>query len=131
MVGAARLSQGFNDDMIIWRGWGILTVLIVVLVGGAVVAVTGPLLVGSGRYAGLALTAGLLAAAAVNWGVGRRLNGRPGRELVDAATGERVVLRRSHELFFVRMEWWSVLLVAVAVVSLLAVIFGQGPVVKG
>ncbi|TPG41470.1 hypothetical protein EAH89_28715 [Roseomonas nepalensis] len=116
--------------MIIWRGWGILTIPIVALTGGLVVAILHNLMAGTGRYAGLALTAGLLTAAAVNWFVGRRLNRMPVRELLDPATGERVIVRRSHDLFFVPMQWWSLLLLAAALVSLFAIFFGASPVVK-
>ena len=116
--------------MVIWRGWGILTIPIVILIGGLVVAVLNNLLGGTGRYAGLALTAGLLAAAVVNWFVGRHLNRTPARELVDPATGERVVIRRSHDLFFVPMQWWSVLLVVAALVSLFAILFGADTALK-
>ena len=116
--------------MLIWRGWGILTIAIVALVGGAVVVISNALLAGTGRYMGLALVAGLLAAAVVNWFVGKRLNRGPARELVDEATGERLVLRRSHDLFFIPMQWWSVLLIAVAFVSLFAVLFGADPTLK-
>ena len=116
--------------MIIWRGWGVLTIAIVVLVGGLVTAISFNLLKETGRFVGLAFTAGLVAAALVNWFVGRRLNSAPGRELMDPATGQRVVLRRSHDLFFVPMEWWSVLLLIGALISFFAVLFGSEPTLR-
>lgn len=111
--------------MIIWSGWGILTVVIAVLVGGGVTALLFPAFeaLGLHRISGLAVMLGLLAAAAANWVVGRRLNTRPGQELVDKATGQTVVLRRTHSLFFIRMEWWSVPLAIVAAIVLYAVVF--------
>ena len=128
--GSLPASVDRYESVIIWRGWGILTIPIVILIGGPVVAILNNLLAGTGRYAGLALTAGLLAAAAVNWFVGRRLNRTPARELLDPVTGERVVIRRSHDLFFVPMQWWSVILVAAALVSLFAILFGAEPAMK-
>ena len=116
--------------MIIWRGWGVLTIAIVVLVGGLVTAISFNVLKETGRFVGLAFTAGLVAAALVNWFVGRRLNSAPGRELMDPATGQRVVLRRSHDLFFVPMEWWSVLLLIGALISFFAVLFGSEPTLR-
>ena len=116
--------------MIIWRGWGVLTIAIVVLVGGLVTAISVNVLKETGRFVGLAFTAGLVAAALVNWFVGRRLNSAPGRELMDPATGQRVVLRRSHDLFFVPMEWWSVLLLIGALISFFAVLFGSEPTLR-
>lgn len=96
--------------MVIWSGWGILTVLITALVCGTVSVAGAALLATMGYqgWTGLAFGLGLLAAAAVNWWVGRRLNGGPGRVLTDQATGQTVVLRRRHSLFFIPMQWWSV-----------------------
>ena len=116
--------------MIIWRGWGILTVVILALVGGGVTLAAGKLLESNGANVGYGFVLGLVAAAAANWILGRRLNGRPVRELVDAQTGERVVLRTSHSLFFVPMQWWSVLMVLAAVVALSAMLFGGDGSVK-
>ncbi|WP_338661478.1 hypothetical protein VQH23_14650 [Pararoseomonas sp. SCSIO 73927] len=110
--------------MIIWRGWGILTVVILALVGGGVTLAAGTLLESQGAHVGYGFVLGLVAAAAANWVLGRRLNGRPARELVDARTGERVLLRTSHSLFFVPMQWWSVLMIAAAVLAFLAMLFG-------
>jgi len=116
--------------MIIWRGWGILTVVILALAGGLTVAAAGKAIEAAGGNVGYAVVLGLLVAAAVNWVVGRRLNGRPARELVDVRTGERVTLRASHALFFVPMQWWSVLMLLVALVALSAILFGGDAGVK-
>ncbi len=104
--------------MVIWSGWGILTVLIAALVGGTF-SVGGTALLetaGLHRWSGLAVGLGLLAAA-VNWWVGRRLNGRPGRRLTNQATGQTVVLRWHHSLFFIPMQWWSVPLAIAGVLA--------------
>lgn len=72
--------------MIIWSGWGMLSALI-----------TGAALVGSvlldpalARW-GIPTPTGVvlvwLVAAFANWRLGKGLNGRPGRELVDPRTG--------------------------------------------
>ena len=110
--------------MVIWSGWGILTVLIAALVCGTFSAGGVALfdMAGLHRWSGLAFGLGLLAAAAVNWWIGRRLNSRPGRMLTDQATGQTVVLRRRHSLFFIPMQWWSVPLAVAGVLMLLAVV---------
>ena len=97
--------------------------VIAIVVGGLTTALTtiGLEKAGLNQWTGLGLVAGLLAAAVVNWFVGIRLNNRPGRELIDAKTGERVVLRRRHSLFFVPMQWWSVPLAAGAVIAFVSV----------
>ncbi len=108
--------------ILIWSGWGILVLPIVFVTSVAVGALLQLALIGIGRpeLAFLAFSAGLLAAAAVNWQVGRRLNSRPGHELLDPKTQERVVLRRVHRLFWIRMEYWSVPVALAALVPLLA-----------
>ena len=102
--------------MIIWNGLGILVPVIafaILLLTQAVAdAVTGV----EGYYSAHSAlqTAALLAAAAVIWFLGRYLNGKPGRRLVDRETGEEFVMRPRHALFWVKMEYWAVVLVAFA-----------------
>jgi hypothetical protein len=104
--------------MIIWRGFGIL----VVVIAGAALVLTqllGNALFGSGTYEGHSGPLGTLAlllAAAIVWPLGRALNRRGARTLVDPATGQRVVLRPNHSLFFLPMEYWAPILGAGAVV---------------
>ena len=112
--------------MIVWSGWGVLVIVIAVVVGGGLSALLGvgfraaglPQLIAAAPFLGLAV------AAAVNWVVGRRLNTRPGREMIDTATGRTVILRRRHSLFWIPMEWWSVALGLLAVFLLVAVVSG-------
>jgi hypothetical protein len=97
--------------MIIWQGWGILTVLILVAGPALGFGLLG-LALGPKPPAlafGLASIAVVLLAGAANWWLGRRLNGAPGRELIDARTGEHVVLKRRHALFWIPMQYWSAL----------------------
>jgi hypothetical protein len=108
---------------IIWSGWGALTILIL---GGVSIAVGGLLqlifaALGVPQLAFLAFSAGLFAAAAANWLLGKRLNGKPGRELLDPKTGERVLLRKRHSLFWLRMEYWSIPVAITGFVPLLAI----------
>ncbi len=114
--------------MIIWSGWGILTPLIFIL--GTV-----PVTLGiealmralNGQPGGtVPLGFGLLGGAALNWVVGRKLNSAPGRDLVDPANGEVVRLRRSHSLFFIKMEWWSILAAVLAVVWIVSGLLARG-----
>lgn len=108
---------------IIWNGWGILTILIVVLVSGLVTMALDLALTAMGATEGFERTAfaiGLFAAAAVNWYAGKHFNDAPGRELVDPKTGQLLVLKPRHDLFFIKMQYWSVLVVIAGVLVLLA-----------
>ena len=74
--------------LFIWSGWGIVVIPVVVGTAVAVGAVGGLALraLGHPELTFLAISLGLFAAAAANWIVGRRLNGRAPRELIDPAT---------------------------------------------
>jgi hypothetical protein len=94
---------------ILWRGVGFLVLVLAIgCVWGAQYL--------TGRFAGGAywvhngwpLMAGMLVAAALSWLIGRRLN-KPARKDADP--------RRpwTHDLLFIRMEWWAFPLAALAV----------------
>jgi len=88
--------------MIIWRGWGVLSVVIAAACFFAF-GYLGHLTIGSKSGAQFGVAIGLVIAAVVNWFVGRSLNS--GRRETKAN-----VLNR-HSLFFIPMEWWSVAMV--------------------
>src|SRR5690242_3530938 len=103
--------------MIIWRGFGFLVVVIGI---GAVVIADAicNLATGNGEFAKahnwprcLAL---LLAAVAV-YLIGRHLNHKPGRAVIDKATGREIILKRTHSLFFIPMEYWAFAFAAISV----------------
>jgi hypothetical protein len=103
--------------MILWSGWGILTLLFA-LGGAALRGALHGLVPALSDHAAIAI--GLLAGAAVNWWVGIRLNSQPGRELVDPKTGGKVILKRRHTLFWIPMQYYSALLVLIATVAVFA-----------
>src|SRR5471030_1836595 len=92
---------------VIWQGWGILSILIPVLC----------ILPFVGLPNGLVLGVGLLVGAAVNAYVGHRLNNQPGKTYIDKDTGGEVIFRKKHTLFFVPMQYLSVLWVVMGVFS--------------
>jgi hypothetical protein len=54
------------------------------------------------------------------WFLGRFLNHRPGRVLVDKATGQEVTLRPNHHLMFIKMEYWGPIFFAIGLCVLFA-----------
>jgi len=58
-----------------------------------------------------------LAAIAVYF-LGRYLNTRPGRIVIDKITGKEIELKRIHSLLFLRFEYWGFILAAVAIAIL-------------
>ena len=87
--------------MVIWRGWGILSLVIGVLGG-----LLGVLLHGV-MPARLAGALGLTLAAVVNFFVAQALN-KPRRE----AYADNL-----HSLFWIPMEWWSVPMLVLALLG--------------
>ena len=96
--------------MLVWRGLGILVLLIAggAMVGGQFAAEKA---FGAGYWQQNAwpAAAAVLVSGAACWFLGRRLN-KPARK--DAGDHRRAW---THDLFFVRMEWWAFPLAAVAV----------------
>lgn len=64
----------------------------------------------------------LVISAALVWLMAKGLDRRPGRVVIDKATGQEVTLRSSHDLFFVPLRVWPAILVVLGIAMLL---FGQ------
>jgi hypothetical protein len=60
--------------------------------------------------------AALWIAAALVYAVSLWLNRAPGRVMIDKATGEEVVLKKNHSLFFIRVRYWPYILLGLGVV---------------
>ena len=87
--------------MIIWSGWGILSV---------VFAVVGIVVGGIAGAAGGALVGGVVgggAAAVLNHFVAKALG--TGKIMIDPATNQQVMLKKSNSLFFIPMSWFTVI----------------------
>jgi hypothetical protein len=92
---------------LIWRGWGILAILIPLVALGLGAVIGMAIAPSNGAAAGVVTAIFGLAGSATVWVVGERLNGAPGRLLVDPATGEKLILRSTHTLFWVPLQWWA------------------------
>lgn len=98
--------------MIIWKGFGILVlviaVLCVVIVQLIANGVTGNPQYGDTHHwvSGLAL---MISAIPIYF-ISRYFSTRPGRVVIDKATKRELVIRRTHSLFFIPMEYWAIIL---------------------
>ena len=94
--------------MVIWQGFGIIIPFVVVLMTQGFIFVAEKLS-GPGAYdanplwpsVDLGLTAILITA------LGMYLRRRGARVVIDKETGQELVLRSKHSLFFVPMEYWG------------------------
>jgi len=90
--------------MIIWSGLGFLPV--VFLIGSFFLFNTN-----TDRQLAFAFIVSGCASGLLGW----YLRTRPGRVLIDKQTGQQVVFRHSHSLFFVPMFYWGPVFIAAGV----------------
>ncbi|MBP1851064.1 hypothetical protein [Rhizobium halophytocola] len=103
---------------VIWRGWGILVIL-----GAALGALTGGLILSFAQsmmpsglepgFLGLFATCGTVFSAML------LENADEGRAMIDAQTGERLVLKRDDSLFFIPVRYWSWIMGSITVILFL------------
>lgn len=88
----------------VWSGLGFLVVPIVFVTSMAVTLLLERLLgaIGHSEWLTAAIALGIFSGAAANWFIGRKLNSKPPRELVDPKTQETVLLYKRHKFFWVR-----------------------------
>ncbi len=60
----------------------------------------------------------LIISAVIVFVLAQLLAARPVRELVDKATGQDVVLRQRHTMFFVPMRYWAILWAVIGIGSI-------------
>ena len=95
-------------------GYGLLTLVIApatAILTGVVASHVLTVQPGAERefWTSIAACAGFVAGSGLNWVVGRRLNGRGPRQVLDPEL--RLPIRvepRRHELYWIPMEYWSV-----------------------
>ncbi len=110
--------------MIIWSGFGFVVAVFVLAASLFCNAIVDASL-GAGYYSAHHWTIGIsmLLAGALCALYGLKLRKGGSRELVDAQTGERVVLRRSHTMFFIPVHLWAFVLGAIGIALLVAELF--------
>ncbi len=100
--------------LIVWRGWGLGTVLSVITGLGGVATL-------AQHFPGMpawATNAGCwLAAAAVNAAFALYLESHRFHRHTDAATGEVLLQRRQDDLFFIPVRYWTIIFLGLAVLS--------------
>lgn len=107
--------------MIVWTGLGILT-LIVCGLGTLIIS---SILEYFGVPSGLSTSIGFFISAILNWFLGKKLNGQKGKILKDEKTGELFEYKEKHTLFWIPMEYLSVVYVIVAIIYFVEYLKGQ------
>ncbi len=102
--------------LIIWKGWGFLAV--VIPLAFMVLGQFGfDFIYDKGFYsAHSSWTAPLvsLLSTPLIYFVGNKLNNKPGRLLIDPETNEQVILKNTHDLFWIPLQYWSFIVGAIS-----------------
>ena len=108
---------------IIWKGYGFLVPFIAVAIVGVVSVVFWSLFPKT-VFIGPCL--GCFLAAAAIWIIGNKFNSpAKNRVLIDKQTGQEILFKPDHSLFFIKMQYWAFLVGVAGVVILLAMIFAK------
>jgi heme A synthase len=95
--------------LFIWKGKGLWVFVII----GICLVITGSFFASLAHHRSI----GLLLAALVNWFVGKNLNKNTKRDLIDEKTKEKITIDNSHTFFFINMEWWSIILIILGILT--------------
>ncbi len=98
---------------LVWRGYGILVPIVVIVAFFALVLINQSL----GLPDALIIFLTGLLPGAFLWWFGRKVNDPSKDRIVqDVATGEMVRLKSRHDFFWIKIEHWAVVLVVAALV---------------
>lgn len=111
-----RAKSVEGTEVIVWRGWGVLALLIAAA-GGGLGTGLGVALGGATDHANVGTGVGLMVAAVVIWIVGKRMNAP--RLGFDSITGQPVVYRNQHALLFIPMQFWGPIAGAAGIAALI------------
>ena len=103
---------------LIWDGFGI-TIPLSVPVSMLVVQMITDRIFGTDYWKNNAwpLSLSLIISGLICWFLGRYLNSRPGRTLIDKETGEEFELRKKHSFFFIPFQYWGIICAVLAIVA--------------
>lgn len=98
--------------MIIWRGLGFLAVLIPMIFIGLIGSID------QSKTLGYGFEMALIMSAIAIWFIGKKLNNKPGKLLIDPKTNQQIEIKDKHSLFWIPMEWVSIVIAAFAIVGI-------------
>ncbi len=98
--------------MIIWSGRGILIVL-VFFVTGMIFAPIVPK-----EFCGYVFAFASFVTATFSWFLGNAWNNEDGRIVIDERTGQKLLIKRNHSLFFIKMQYWGIIFSVIGIIIL-------------
>jgi hypothetical protein len=89
--------------MVVWSGKGFFSVLVLVISFILLVSIVPK------EQANYALVLSLFIAGAFSWFMGKKWNDQEGRTMIDKATGQEIMLKPNHSLFWIKLQYWGII----------------------
>ena len=102
--------------MIIWKGWGILALVIPLLISLGVGAGV-DYYYGEGFYEGSTWAMPLVLgfSAIIVFLVGWKINNRPGKIVIDPENNQEVELKTTHTIFWIPFQYWGIIILGISI----------------
>ncbi|WP_109434915.1 hypothetical protein [Aquimarina sp. AU119] len=99
--------------MIVWSGRGFLSVLVLAVI---LVVFTSILPKEQSDYAYII---GLFVAGVFSWFMGKKWNQSDGRIVIDKQTGQEIIIKPNHSLFWIKMQYWGIIFGGIGILMLI------------
>jgi len=101
--------------MIIWKGWGVLAILIP-LICSLLAQLAFDSLSGDGFYkeSDWAMPLVISLSSILVFVVGYKLNNKQGRILIDPENNEQVELKETHSMFWIPLQYWGIIVFVIS-----------------
>lgn len=103
--------------MIVWSGKGLLSVI--VLVASFVLLVN----IFPKEQSDYAFVLAFFTAGAFSWFMGKKWNEEGGRTVIDKASGQEILLKENHSLFWIKLQYWGIIFSAFGFIILMQNLF--------
>ncbi len=109
--------------MIFWKGYGFLVLIIAVTIGALISFIFSK----SGSTEDMGAAIGAIISGIVIWFVGNKLNDESkSRTMIDKQTGREFIIKPSHTLFFIKMQYWAFIVGGFGLIMLIDVLMHGG-----
>ena len=102
--------------MVVWKGWGILALIIPLIillsVGSTIDSYYGEDFYINSAWA-MPLALGI--SSIVVFILGYKINSKPGKIVIDPENNERIELKTTHSMFWIPLQYWSLIILAIAI----------------
>ncbi|GAA4274746.1 hypothetical protein U6A24_21705 [Aquimarina gracilis] len=98
--------------MIVWSGRGFLSILVLAVV---LVTLTSFL---PKEQNNLSFAISLFVAGIFSWIMGKKWNESNQKKFIDKETGEEIILKPNHSLFWIKMQYWGIIFGVLGIVML-------------